>query len=266
MNARRAGLVVLSVIFVLCLGGLAGASEYKVTFTGADIWNMSPDDAGLAAYQQTAPRRYRDFTQDSPYVVATTYGVSGPTASTTANLGFNAWAASSAGQSFAFESINLWGAGGAAAGYFGETYQSVGTPGPDYGVSSWTLVSAPPGWTSSIVEGGQDYSASPTQAFPYWEYGTGGALSQANKDDASFAWTYIVDIANPDAVVDGKLAVWFGGFSDDENGNGAGPDNYEVSGVMELTAAAVPEPATLLVWGLLGLVAGVYGVRRRRAR
>ncbi len=261
---KRFMILALSVVLVLWLGGVAGASVwYEISFTGADIWNMSADNASQAAWQQAAPRRYNTFDANGDYVInATTYGVNGPTASTAANLGFNAWAAG-AGSTFAFQSINLWGAGGSAALYWGETYQSVGTPGPDYGVSSWKLVSAPPGWQSSIVEGGQGYSASPTQAFPYWTYGTGTALSQANKDDPSFVWTYMVDIANPEtAIVDGKIAVWFGGFSDDLNGTG--PDNYEVAGVMYLTP--IPEPTTILVWGLLGVaVVGFRAWRRRRA-
>jgi hypothetical protein len=36
--------------------------------------------------------------------------------------------------------------------------------------------------------------------------------------------------------------------------------------VMNYFGAAVPEPATMVVWGLLGLVASVYAVRRRKAR
>jgi hypothetical protein len=35
--------------------------------------------------------------------------------------------------------------------------------------------------------------------------------------------------------------------------------------VMNYFGAAVPEPATIIVWGLLGVIAGAYGVRRRRA-
>ena len=261
-------------LIAAALAGISQASAalYEVTFTGADIWNMSPDAAALAANQQSAPRRYSTFNNATtgapdgtgPRVVqATTYGVNGPTPSTVANLGFNTWAASPAGQSFAFQSINLWGAGGAAAAYFGETYQSIGTPAPDYGVSSWTLVSAPAGWTGGIVEGGQSYSASATQAFPVWRFGTGAALSQANAATIG-SWTYIVDIANPATAFlpNGELAVFFGGYSDDNNGAGAG--NYEISGVMDLTATPVPEPTTMIAGALLLLPFGASTLRRMR--
>ena len=260
-------------IIAAALGGMSQASAalYEVTFTGADIWAMSADNALQTAGQQTAPRRYSTFDSapgvpdgNGPRVVqATTYGVNGPTASTVANLGFNAWAASSAGQAFAFQSINLWGAGGAAAAYFGETYQSIGTPAPDYGVSSWTLVSAPAGWTGGIVEGGQSYSASATQAFPVWRFGTGAALSQANAATIG-SWTYVVDIANPATAFlpNGELAVFFGGYSDDNNM--AGADNYEISGVMDLTATPVPEPTTMIAGALLLLPFGASTLRMLR--
>ena len=83
-------------------------------------------------------------------------------------------------------------------------------------------------------------------------------------NDPSFVFTFLVDISNPNTAFepDGKLRVFFGGYSDDLQNTG--PDNYEVSGVMELTAAAVPEPTTMIVWGLLGVVAAGYGVWRRK--
>jgi len=257
---KRFMMVALSVVVVLSLGGVAGASLYEVTFTGADIWNMSADNASQARTDQAAPRRYRDWTQQENPLQATTYGLNGGLPTT----GFNTWAAG-AGKSFAFDELNLWGAGGDAAAAWGENYVSVGTGAPDYGVSSWTLVSAPPGWTDGIVEGGQSYSADATHAFPVWRSGTGLTLSQANMNDPSFVWTFIVDIAPPptaDPPGDLQLRVFFGGYSDDDQMTG--PDNYEVSGVKELTATPIPEPATIAIWSLLGGLGIAVGCCRRK--
>ena len=77
---KRLMIVLLGVGFVLCLGGVAGTQSqwYEVTFTGADIWNMSAGRRGLATPSgQTAPRRYRDLDAGAKPIVATTYGVDG---------------------------------------------------------------------------------------------------------------------------------------------------------------------------------------------
>jgi hypothetical protein len=180
--------------------------------------------------------------------------------------GFNAWAPSSG---FAFDEINLWGAGGAAAAAWGENYVSVGNSDPSGpGVSSWKVLQAPTGWTDGIVEGGQSYSADATHAFPVWRSGTGTTLGVANMNDPSFKFEFQVLISNPATAFapDGKLRVFFGGYSDDLQNTG--PDNYEVSGVMELTATAVPEPVGLVALsglGGMGLIGLVWHRRRAAA-
>jgi hypothetical protein len=250
--------VALSVVLVFCLGGVAAASMqwYDITFTGADIWTYSADNAAEARTDQAAPRRYRDWTQSSP-VQATTYGLNGGLAST----GFNTWAPTSG---FAFDSINLWGAGGAAAAAWGETLFSVGNSDPGAeGVSSWKVIQSPTGWSSGIVEGNDPWSADATHAFPVWRSaGTSDMLGMTNMNDPSFVFRFQV-LVDPSVLdADGKLRVYFGGFSDDIQMTG--PGNYEVSGVMTLTANAIPEPATIIVWSLLGAVAITVGWRRRK--
>jgi PEP-CTERM motif len=241
----------------------ADAIWYNVTFTGANIWTYSLDNALQAPSDQTAPRRYRDFT-DYPAcgscIVDTTYGLSGGTASTAPALGFGSWAPTSG---FAFDSINLWGAGGAAAAAWGENYVSVGNSDPGAeGVSSWKVIQSPVGWSSGIVKGNDPWSADATHAFPVWRSaGTSDMLGISNMFDPAFVFEFQVLADSTAFTPDGKLRVFFGGFSDDVQGTG--PDNHEVSGVMELQATAVPEPATLTLVGLgfLGL-----GARKLRAR
>lgn len=244
----------VAVFVALALGvcGAAGAAPfwYDVSFTGADIWGYSLDNAGLARTDQAAPRRHADYSTGSRVLLETTYGLAGGLPTT----GFNTWA-TGAGSGFAFREFNLWGAGGATS--WGETYESVGTDPPDPGVSSWNVIQSPTGWTSGIVRGGDPWSADATHAFPVWRFGTGSMLSQSNMLDPSFVFEFQVLISNPESAFDsnGKLRVFFGGVSD--------IDQYdEVAGVMTLNADPIPEPCTLILLG--GSLAGLAAARRRK--
>ena len=227
--------VVIFAVLMLPTVGSAAPIWYQVSFTGADVWTYSADNAGQARTDQAAPRRYRDWTEQE-VVRSTTYGVNNQGA---VAVDFNTWAPSSG---FAFDLINLWGAGGAAAAAWGESYTSVGTSDPGAeGVSSWRVLQSPAGWSSGIVEGNDPWSADATHAFPVWRSsGLNDRLGMANMNDQSFIFSFLV-LADP-AMLDsnGNLRVYFGGFSDDLQMTG--PQNYEVSGVMTLHATPVPEP------------------------
>jgi hypothetical protein len=266
----RAGVGVLSVLLLVGLAGTARAqtSWYQVTFTGADIWKYSADNSAGTRVGQDAPRRYRDWSgsggggEKANEVKATTYGVGDGGVFDGLTGGFNDWAPSSG---FAFDSINLWGAGGTAAGAWGEKYISVGNSDPGAeGVSSWKVMESPATWTSGIVKGNDLWSADAFHAFPVWRSaGDADRLGLANKYDPAFRFTFQVLISNPLTAFepDKKLRVFFGGYSDDQQMTG--PQNYEVSGVMKLDATEIPEPSSLLLIG--GILAGL-GVMKLRKR
>ena len=249
--------ITLSLAGAFILAGIsqvsAGPVWYDITFTGADIWTYSADNASQSRTDQAAPRRYRDWTQSNP-VQATTYGQNGGLATT----GFGTWMLNS---DFAFDEINLWGAGGAAAAAWGETLFSVGNSDQDaQGVSSWKVIQSPAGWSSGIVKGGDSWSADATHAFPVWRSaGTNDMLGLADMNNPAFVFEFQV-LVDP-AVLDsnGNLRVFFGGYSDDLQNTG--PGNYEVSGVMTLKANQVPDAGASLYLLSIAL-AGLLGFRR----
>jgi hypothetical protein len=73
-------------------------------------------------------------------------------------------------------------------------------------------------------------------------------------------WQYVDDLTGP-GYEEGNWN-FFGGF--DANGNFLFQSDYGGAGRDLWYAAAIPEPATLIVWSLLGLAAVGYGAWRRR--
>jgi hypothetical protein len=108
--------------------------------------------------------------------------------------------------------------------------------------------------------------------------------------DTTVTGGWRVNTDNPTGITGSFVGTFVNTYASDSNPNGTGiGDTYSAQVTFDMAAfdrtdwntqypeygygapystfaAPVPEPATMLVWGLLGLVAGVYGVRRRRAR
>ena len=76
------------------------------------------------------------------------------------------------------------------------------------------------------------------------------------------------DDADPLAVIGKDYTIWFGGYGAGDNSLGTENEYYGTStdGLLyqgTLTLTATPEPGTMLVWSLLGLVAAGFGLWRR---
>jgi hypothetical protein len=254
-------LAVLVLAFGLCGTAAAAPTWFEFEFTGADLWALSPsyDASAETAQAQEAPRRHFAWNSTTweKEDVTTTWLYDGNPAGETGTLdetyqhnppiagdtGYGGWMAAQ-GTEYQWGQINLWGAGAAYGGstnahdIWGEKYISVGDitdPGGP-GVDSWEIISSPPGWTSGIVIGGEDYSANEDHAFPVWRQGTGQAITLANKDDPSFVFRFRVLISNPGTAfeADGSIRAFFGGSKYADDDPLYDTDFQEVNGVMKL--------------------------------
>ena len=267
--------LVISMSVILCaliVGQVQAADPewYTIKFSETDLWNYNPgyDSSVTSAVSQEAPRRHHDSWKDSGITSTWLYGdglpagTEGGTVDTTyqqtyvnaGDTGFGGWAAGAAGQAYAITNFNLWGADfGNAVNLFGEKFIVQGDAS-DHGISSWQILATPTGWTGSVVE--NEYTSD--QGVARWDT-TGGGITQANADPNQF-FEVAVLIANPETAFesDGSLRVWFG----DWKGGVENPiSNAGLDGVI-----TVPEPGTLTLLGLAGLIGlATAWIRRRQS-
>ena len=265
---KKLAIVVAVGALIVSVTGTAHAAVWvPFEFTGADLWSyslhwseISPNPTDEGAQYQPSPRRHHDVwksagihTTWSPYGDESTE--LGAYADTFAN-----WAASSAGQAYQIDSFNLWGGDlSNAKNLFAEKYLSHPNAA-DHGVSSWRITATPSGWTGTVIPS----SWLPNRGYPEWYVNDGIGITQANANDPSLVFGFDVLIENPDTAFedDGTMRVWFGGTAYDELVASAWT-NEGFDGVMTLTP--IPEPASVIVWSLLGgLGITIAWWRRRR--
>ncbi|NLF08224.1 MAG: PEP-CTERM sorting domain-containing protein [Pirellulaceae bacterium] len=229
--------------------GQAAIVVYNYTFTGADLINNVFDST--ARYSTDGSLKvYEGMRQIGPAegtaVGATFLGTSYPTAFT------NAWDTAVTKNRVL---STFWLSGNNSySGQWGEDYKPL----------EWVSGTGPTGWTFLIDE----------DEDPVWTTTTAG-LSLTSTELASEVFTVTIKFDtedmwynNPNNYLYGcntapnsldGLTMYFGSYFSED-----GTDVNRYVGNMFAEGTQVPEPATILVWGLLGLIAAGYGVWRRK--
>ncbi len=243
----------LGLVVLLMVASIAQAAivEQTYTFTGADLVNnvfgsYRHSDGSLKAYE--GMRSIYSTPAGGTPAGATYLGTSGTYYTNFNNLWNTAVADERVLDYFWLSGNN---------GYSGQW-------GEDYKPLEWISGTGPNGWTFS-TDGDGD---------PVWTTSENGlALSAANLADQDFFVTIKFDTEdmwyeNPNNYLYGcntapnslnGLTMYFGSYLSDPDGD---PVNRYVGNMF---AAAVPEPATLFIWSILGGLGFVFGWRRKRA-
>jgi len=251
------------VVMILAISSVAQATpEWKtISFTGTDMFNYTTSVAPRA--DQDAPRRLRDYDGAPDYTMTQQLQSDGDTYLNSGNgiNDFAEWASTNL-SGYGFSYFNLSGYTSPPGGW-GQEYQAV--PDQDnglFGTDSWrnqtvngVAVTSGMGttntwWDGGIVKANQVWNPD-NYAFPVWRAPVGTQLTMANAADYTFSVEVLME--NPDTAyeLDGTLRVWFGGLNFPQEYEGS---SQEVAGIV-----LIPEPATLCLLGLGGLL-----LRRKR--
>jgi len=242
-------------MIVLCVAAVVGlvaaaaqASVTTITFKGSDIVvdasltpNIWPTANGVAAVGDGTIEG-STMTKIRTYTRTGTPPAGDPTA-------FNAWLAG-LGTGQGISGFNLWLQDDASnqAAMWGEKIALTNA----YSTAITPFASS--GWTASVYTVGDEWGSAwkGRQLITYTANSADYYLRPGTTADFGFT----ADIYGIGGATGPDYQIWVG------SGNVVGVDGGYFQ--RAITANAVPEPTTILVWGLLGLAAAGFGVWRRK--
>jgi hypothetical protein len=280
MNVRRLAIIVAATLFVAVCFGLANAQASVVTlsFDPNDIINLYPtDSSGLKATQENARRIHKTWATDF-YGTFSDYMQSGHSQPTDYNT-YMAWRNSLTGASDGIAVFNSWFIDGYNATTWGEKYLIK----PGTTVTATTPTGS--GWGISYVT--DPYTGYNGTCVQFYTLQSAQRLRLNGADIGNFTITAdlfidnngnkVFDAGDVEVVAGDHIRMWVGDLNGDDapfyrsdtqaiyytganycTQAGQGGSGFEAA----LDVAAIPEPATMVVWGLLGVIG--YGIYRRR--
>ena len=250
---KRFTIAVLLVAAMVVSASMAQASMTTITFGGSDI--VAP--ASLTVNTSGTPIVGDGYIKIGSSVAIRTYE-SNPEGTSGNPSGFNSWLSGLTAEGQGLSGFNLWlqdGRSGQAALW-----------GEDIALESTDSIVpfAPTGWSGSVIDCPWGGAFTGGKLIVYTANTSADYLRPNNVPEGLFGFT--ADLMGYDGGTGPDYQMWVGAGNAAQSDTGVDQLAGVVDGVYfqrAITANTVPEPASLIVWSLLGVL-GIGAAWRRR--